>query len=270
MEDTGEMMSTRLRKKEEEIDESWEPVKNDRRKKKIIPKLETESQIQNEDEDVDLTELPKKSETTFNLSELIRENVCIHCLGIGKCREGTKDHSGIYFPDEIREYISNPRKMESLDSFLRKNVPKNPIFQPFQISYSICLFNHCRKHCKHCRAGRSGFVKDEDGTELWYCYPELTRVQRNRNLILGLHIDLNLKIGSSHSGEWKPIHYPILTEQEEEEIAKKESEFISTKIVKNIPSPISTEWLEIAKKPSTIPISSKSVSQVLDTSDKTD
>jgi hypothetical protein len=228
-----EMISTKILKKED--DEWWEPVVNDRRKKKILPKSETpvistDLATNSQEEEVDLTELPTKQEVSYHLSELIRENVCIHCMGIGKCREGPKDHSGVYFPDEIREYISNPRRMKSLDDFLKKNTPNLPVFQPYQISYSICLFNHCRRHCKNCRSNRSGFVKDEDGTELWFCYPDLTRVHKNR-LILGIHIDLEVKIGSStHSGQWKPLHYPILTEEEEEEIAKKESEYISTKI----------------------------------------
>ena len=130
-------MSTKILKKDEE-DEWWEPVVNDRRKKKILPKPETP--VISQEEEVDLTELPTNKDVSYHLSELIRENVCIHCMGIGKCREGPKDHSGVYFPDEIREYISNPRRMKSLDDFLKKNPPNHPLIQPYQISYSICLF----------------------------------------------------------------------------------------------------------------------------------
>lgn len=225
-----------LQKKEED---NWEPVVSDRRKKKILPKSEPILQV----EEVDLVDSMNKEVPIFRMSELIRANVCIHCMGVGKCREGSKDHSGIYFPDEIREFILNPRKIVSLDLFLKKNIPKNDLFKPYTISYTICLFNHCRKHCKNCNAGRSGFVKDEDGTELWYCYPDLTRVQRNRNLILGLHVDLDLKMGSTVEALWKPDHYPILSEEEE---------LISTNIVRtDVPSMIitTTEWCDIAKKP---------------------
>lgn len=253
------MISTsQLFQKKEEDETDWEPVVSDRRKKKILPKSEPIQPV--EEEEVDLVDLTMKEVPTFRMSELIRANVCIHCMGAGKCREGSKDHSGVYFPDEIREFILNPRKISSLDSFLKKNVPKNDLFKPYTISYTICLFNHCRKHCKHCRAGRSGFVKDEDGTELYYCYPELTRVQRNRNLILGLHIDLELKMGSSVEAQWKPDHYPILSEEEE---------LISTNMVRRDETPMmitTTEWLDIAKKaasPDAIlsPVS-KTVSQV--------
>jgi hypothetical protein len=239
MEET--MMSTgNLFQKKEEDETDWEPVVSDRRKKKILPKSET---IQPEEvEEVDLADLRNREVPTFRISELIRENVCIHCMGVGKCREGSKDHSGIYFPDEIRDFILNPRKIVSLDLFLKKNVPKNDLFKSYTISYTICLFNHCRKHCKHCRAGRSGSVKDEDGTELFYCYPELTRVQRNRNLILGLHIDLELKMGKVVEALWKSDHYPTLSEEEE---------LISTNLVRKDETPLmisTTEWLDIAKK----------------------
>jgi hypothetical protein len=85
-------------------------------------------------------------------------------------------------------------------------------------------------------------VKDEDGTELFYCYPELTRVQRNRNLILGLHIDLELKMGKVVEALWKSDHYPTLSEEEE---------LISTNLVRKDETPLmisTTEWLDIAKK----------------------
>ena len=253
------MMSTsNLFQKKEEDD--WEPIISDRRKKKILPKLEQIQPV--EEEDVDLVDLTKREVPKFCMSELIRQNVCIHCMGLGKCRDGSKDHSGVYFPDEIRDFILNPRKIASLDIFLKKNVPKNDLFKPYTISYTICLFNHCRRHCKNCNAGRSGFVKDEDGTELYYCYPELTRVQRNRNLILGLHVDLELKMGSIVEPHWKPDHYPILSEEEE---------LISTSMVRpDVVSPMmitNTEWLDIVKKPvspdAILSPVSKSVSQVL-------
>ncbi len=219
--------------KDFDLDESWEEVNSDRRKKKIMPKIE--------EEEVDLVDFSKAETQTYYLSQLIREQVCIHCMGTGKCREGDKTHSGVYFPDEIREYISNPNKMKSLDLFLKKNTPKDDQFRPFKISYSICLFNHCRKHCKHCRAGRSGIMKDEDGTEIWYCYPDLTRVQKNRYLMIGLHIDLELKMekNGSHTGMWKSDHCRIVEEETE------------TMLMTSMESPIvlgSSQWLEIAKK----------------------
>jgi hypothetical protein len=253
------MMSTsKLFQKKEEDETDWEPVMSDRRKKKILPKSEPIQPVQ--EDEVDLVDLTNREVPTFRMSELIRQNVCIHCMGLGKCREGSKDHSGIYFPDEIRDFILNPRKIVSLDTFLKKNIPKNDLFKPYTISYTICLFNHCRRHCKNCNAERSGFVKDEDGTELYYCYPDLTRVQRNRNLILGLHVDLELKMGSVVEAQWKPDHYPILSEEEE---------LISTSLVRPDETPMiitTTEWLNIAKKPASpdailSPVS-KSVSQV--------
>ncbi len=260
MEDSMLNTSSLFKKKNEEKEdwentEDWEPVSNDRRKKKILPKTEPPLQVE-EEEEVDLAKFEKPMDPIYRMSELIQNNVCIHCMGMGKCREGTKDHGDVYFPDEIREFIMNPRKISSLNEFLKKNVPKNDLFKSYTLSYTICLFNHCRKHCKHCRAGRSGILKDQDGTELWYCYPELTRVQKNRTIILGLHIDLELKIGSSVEALWKPDHCPILSDDEKTESSSfmtpaklTVSDFPKTVEVSGEPMPLaSTEWLDIAKK----------------------
>ncbi len=145
--------------------------------------------------------------TTYVLSELIKSDACIHCMS-GKCREGSKSHNQVYFPDGFKSYIKNPLIMQDLDDILKKNPIKNEIFNGLTFGYSICMRNHCRKRCK-LNHEKIQFT-DENGfkNELYFCYPDLNMINR-RKIILGLHIDV-MYIDYSNKKEevsWKPKHH---------------------------------------------------------------
>lgn len=162
---------------------------------------------------------PKKEEvddpvTTFVLSELIKNDVCIHCMA-GKCREGSKSHSSVYFPDGFTSYIKNPLMIQELDDILKKNPLNEEKFNGYSISYSICMRNHCRNRCK-LNHGKIQFT-DEKGIkgEIYYCYPDMNMIHRKK-IVLGLHMDVNYIDFSGKKAEifWKPIHNKMGEDEE--------------------------------------------------------
>ncbi len=144
--------------------------------------------------------------STYVLSELIQKDVCIHCMS-GKCREGSKSHNSVYFPEGYKPYIKNPLIIHDLDDILKKNPIKNEKFNGITFGYSICMRNHCRKRCK-LNHEKIQFT-DENGSleELYFCYPDLSMINRKK-IILGLHIDLKYIDYSNKKEEvsWKPRH----------------------------------------------------------------
>lgn len=148
----------------------------------------------------------EKEYKSYILSELIKNDVCIHCMS-GNCREGSKSHSSVYYPDGFTAYIKNPLIIEDLDDILKKNPIQDEKFQKYAIHYSICMRNHCRNRCK-LNHGVLHF-KDESGIEgeIHYCYPDLNILHRKK-IVLGLHIDVQYMETHSKQPEisWKSKH----------------------------------------------------------------
>ncbi len=163
---------------------------------------------------------------TYVLSELIQNDVCIHCMS-GKCREGSKSHSPVYFPDGFKPYIKNPLIMQDLDDILKKNPIKNEKFNGFTFAYSICMRNHCRRGCK-LNHEKIQFTDENGLTEdLYFCYPDLSMIHRKK-IILGLHIDMKYIDYSNKKEEvsWKTKHHDFeegLEPISHEHISKNES-----------------------------------------------
>ncbi len=156
-------------------------------------------------------------ESTYVLSELIQNEACIHCM-VGKCRE-RKDHSSIYFPDKIMGYIRNPLSIKTLDETLKRNPLELEVLKPYQVRYSVCMFNHCRKACKNCRANRFTSIDMGDDSVLYVCYPSLDRITRN-TVTVGLHIDMQLNfVGNRHDVVWRTKHNEIPDDIETESIS---------------------------------------------------
>jgi hypothetical protein len=187
-----------------------------------------EKNLQN---DSTATVIEQKREGTFLLSTLIEDYVCIHCMQ-GKCREGSKNHSTVYYPDGYTSYIKNPLLIQDLDDIIKKNPITDEKFKGYAIQYSVCMRNHCAKRCKM-NHGILHF-KDDNGKEgkLFYCYPDLNIIHR-RKIVLGLHIDIKYteSIGKQPDIQWMPLHNEFELEKierievvEEEPIEKEKEE----------------------------------------------
>ena len=193
----------------------------------------------------------EKEYKSYILSELIKNDVCIHCMN-GNCREGSKSHSDVYYPDGFTAYIKNPLLIEDLDNILKKNPIQDEKFQKYTIHYSICMRNHCRNRCK-LNHGVLHF-KDESGVEgdIHYCYPDLNILHRKK-IVLGLHIDVQYIDTQSKQPDisWKSKHN-ILGEDEYDavkEIVVEETPMIQEdlKIKEESKSPkVLTTWAKLA------------------------
>jgi len=176
------------------MEEGWTEVIH-RKKEEILKQHETED------------------EKIYVLSSLINNEACIHCM-VGKCRERSKDHSPIYFPDQIMGYIRNPLAIKTLDETLKRHPIELDILKPYQLRYSVCMFNHCRKGCKNCRANRFSSIDIGDDTILHFCYPPLDKLMKNI-VTLGLHIDIQLtQIGNRCEMNWRTKHNEIVDDIE--------------------------------------------------------
>jgi len=176
------------------MEEGWTEVTH-RKKEEILKQHETED------------------EKIYVLSSLIHNEACIHCM-VGKCRERSKDHSPIYFPDQIMGYIRNPLAIKTLDETLKRHPIEVDILKPYQLRYSVCMFNHCRKGCKNCHANRFSSIDIGDDTILYFCYPPLDKLMKNI-VTLGLHIDIQLtQMGSRYEMNWRTKHNEIVDDIE--------------------------------------------------------
>jgi hypothetical protein len=147
-----------------------------------------------------------KREGTFLLSKLIEDYVCIHCMQ-GKCREGSKNHSNVYYPDGYTSYIKNPLLIQDLNDIIKKNPIMDERFKGYSIQYSICMRNHCARRCK---LNHSYLVfKDDNGDEgkIHFCYPDLHILHRKK-IVLGLHIDIKYVETNGKQPDilWMPLH----------------------------------------------------------------
>jgi hypothetical protein len=177
---------------------------------------------------------------TYVLSQLIHNDACIHCM-VGKCRERSKDHSPVYFPDQMMGYIRNPLTIKTLDETLKRNPIELEILKSYQVRYSVCMFNHCRKGCKNCHANRFSSMNIGDNI-LYICYPPLDRITRN-TITVGLHIDMQMnQIGNRYDVVWRTKHNEILEENETESVSSPISSNVSP-IVKN-----ENKWASIVRK----------------------
>jgi hypothetical protein len=201
------------------MEEGWTEVTH-RKKEEILRQRETED------------------EKVYVLSNLIQNEACIHCM-VGKCRERSKDHSPVYFPDQIMGYIRNPVLIKTLDETLKRHPIELDILKPYQLRYSVCMFNHCRKGCKNCRANRFSTMDIGDDTILYFCYPPLDKL--NKNIVtLGLHIDIQLtQMGTRYEMNWRTKHNEIMEDIE------------TSSPMSSNPSPtteIRNKWSSIVKK----------------------
>ncbi len=189
------------------------------------------------------TVIEQKREGTFFLSTLIEDFVCIHCMQ-GKCREGSKNHSAIYYPDGYTSYIKNPLLIQDLDDILKKNPITDEKFKGYSIQFSVCMRNHCAKRCKM-NHGKLHF-KDENGKEgeLYYCYPDLNILHR-RKVVLGLHIDIKYieSIGKQPDIQWMPLHNEF--ELEKIEKIEVEEEAPPMKEEENVVKKTLTTWAKL-------------------------
>ncbi len=220
------------KKKEVILDDvnGWELV-NTKGIKKEKNSLQNESTTMNMD-------VEKKREGTFLLSKLIEDYVCIHCMQ-GKCREGSKNHSNVYYPDGYTSYIKNPLLIQDLHDIIKKNPIMDEKFKGYAIQYSICMRNHCTKRCKL----NHSFIlfKDDNGDEgkIHFCYPDLHLLHRKK-IVLGLHIDVKYieTNGKQPDILWMPLH-------NEEEAIKEEPLPIPIKEEESVVKKTLTTWAKL-------------------------
>lgn len=190
---------------------------------------------------------PKNEEvgTTYILSDLVKNEACIHCMA-GKCREGSKSHCSVYFPDGLTSYIKNPFMILELDDIIKKNPLNEEKFNGYSITYTICMRNHCRNGCK-LNHGKIQFM-DENGIkeEIYYCYPDMSMIHRKK-IVLGLHMDIQYIDYSGKKADisWKPKHHKF--GEEEVHIREPVLEVVKPEEKSVVKATLST-WAKLAAK----------------------